>query len=195
MNITVFRTNSNRLYTEGYLSINDLKTTYTVENTSTMLPDGKYEVRLHGGSQRRRIIAIMALPHSVKPSVPYTLGRFEACGTWISSKKNKSICLGEPIIPGALKKGTDHYERLFDRIEKAEKRGEKTYLDIVTGSDLKYGEPIQYWLEPATHGCPPSKVHVEKDEDGNVSIYNGDELLKFIPAEEEEALEATATIN
>ena len=195
MEITIFRTNSNRLYTEGYMSINGAKTTSTVENTSTILPDGRYEVKLKGSTLRRRQLAILMPSHVGKPFVPYTVSHFEVCGSWISSKKNKSICIGESIIPGALKKGSEVFERLFDRIEKAEQRGEKITLDIITSVGIIYGEPLQYWLEPNTHGCPPSNRHVEKDFQGNVFVYDGDTLIREFPAEQADIIEATSTLN
>ena len=195
MELKIFRNSSNRLYTEGYLSINDMKTTHTVESTLTMLPEGKYEVKLKGCTQHRRQIAILLPAESGGPNVPYTVCHFEACGTWISSKKNKSIRIGEPIIPGALKKGSEVFERLFDRIEKAEQRGEKITLDIITSVGIIYGEPLQYWLEPNTHGCPPSNRHVEKDFQGNVFVYDGDTLIREFPAEQADIIEATSTLN
>lgn len=195
MEIIIFRTKSNRLYTEGYMSINDQKTTFTVENTSTILPDGKYEVKLKGSLLRRRQLAILMPQLDGKPSVPYTVSHFEACGTWISSKKNKSICIGEPIIPGVLQKGSEVFERLFDRIEKAEQRGEKITLDITTSYGIIYGEPLQYWTEPSHHFCPPSNRHVEKDTQGNVRVYDGDLLIREFPAEQADIIEATVELN
>lgn len=195
MNITIYRNSSNRLYTEGRLYINDQKTTFTVENTSTILPDGKYEVKLKGSTLRRRQLAILMPSHSGKPSVPYTVSHFEACGSWISSKKNKSICIGEPLIPGALQKGSEVFERLFDRIEKAEQRGEKITLDITTSYGIIYGEPLQYWTEPSHHFCPPSNRHVEKDTQGNVRVYDGDHLIREFPAPEADVIEATVGLN
>lgn len=194
MEIRITRTKTNRLYTEGYMSINDMKTTQTVESTLMMLPDGKYVVKLRGCTERRRQIAILLPAESGIPNVPYTVSHLEPCGTWISSKKNKSICIGEPIIPGALKKGSEVFERLFDRIEKAEKRDEATTLMIVS-RDLAKTLPIEYWIEPSHHGCPSSNRHVEKDNQGNVFVYDGDTIIREFPAPEADIIEATSTLN
>ena len=194
MELKIFRNSSNRLYTEGYLSINDMKTTHTVESTLTMLPEGKYEVKLKGCTQHRRQIAILLPAESGGPNVPYTVCHFEACGTWISSKKNKSIRIGEPIIPGALRLGSEVFERLFERIEMAEKRGESTTLEIVS-RNLTNTLPIQYWTEPSHHGCPSSNRRVEKDGQGNVRVYDGDHLIREFPATEADLIEATVELN
>lgn len=145
MNIKIQRTHCTRLYTQGKISVNNIEQCSTEEYTLGMLPAGTYDVKLRTGEKRRRIIAIMASPIKGMPNVPNTLSRFEAGGSWISAKKNRSICLGTDLIPGALKKGTEPYERLFDRIEKAEQRGESITLTI-TEEGMTNGEPISHWL-------------------------------------------------
>lgn len=187
MLIEIKRNQTNRLYTEGVLNINDLKTTYTVEHTLSMLPVGEYRIRLAKDKKRRRVIgifpkAVESLNH--KPSSINLQATFESSGTWISSKKNRTICIGEPIMPGALKKGKDVYERLFDRIEKAEDRGEGITLQI-TDRNCTQSTPIRYWTEPSDHDCPASTRRVEVDTEGNATIYEHNKQVAYLSIEQQ----------
>lgn len=62
MELKIKRTHSTRLYTEGSLYINDMRTTSTVEDTLSMLPAGLYRIRLTKGKKRRRVIGIIPNP-------------------------------------------------------------------------------------------------------------------------------------
>lgn len=187
MELKIRRTQSTRLYTDGILLINDMKATSTVEDTLSMLPTGTYAIKLRNGVKRRRVIAVI-LPKdgTFSPQTLYPLPYFESCGSWISSKKHRSICIGTPIIQGALKEGAEVYNRLFDRIEKAEERGEDITLQI-EDNDCIQGEPVGYWTEPSDHGCPPSKRRLEVDSQGNATIYEGNKKIKHISIEEQMA--------
>lgn len=143
MELKIKRTHTTRLYTEGTLYINGTRTTSTVEDTLSMLAPGVYNVRLTGGVKRRRVIAI--IPSNKEGVYVQRSHHFEACGSHITSRKNHSICIGEPIIPGALAKGREIFDRIFDRIEKAEARKESILL-VITDDDMTTGEPISHWL-------------------------------------------------
>lgn len=185
MELKIRRTHSTRLYTEGILIINDMKTCSTVEHTLSMWPTGTYAIKLRNGVKRRRVISV-TLPKdsTIPPQLLYPLPYFESCGTWISSKKHRSICIGTTIIPGALKEGSEPYNRLFDRIEKAEERGEAITL-VIEDDDCTNGDPVGYWTEPSDHDCPPSKRRVEVDSQGNATIYEGNKKIKYISIEEQ----------
>lgn len=186
MELKIKRTHSTRLYTEGYLYINDMRTTSTVEDTLSMLTPGIYNVRLKGGVTRRRVIAI--IPSNKEGVYVQRSRHLEACGSHITSRKNNSICIGQPVIPGALTKGRETYDRIFDRIEKAEARNESVML-IITDNNMTSGEPIQYWLEPSAHNCPATKRHVElNEEDNSVDIYEGNIHIRHLTVEEQKAL-------
>lgn len=186
MQIEIRRNHTTRLYTLGEILINDLRTSYTVEDTLSMLPAGTYPVRLTKGNKRRRLIAILRTGDN-QGTVGGKLYHFEPCGTYISSRKNHSVCIGQPIMPGALKKGAEVFERLFDRIEKAEARNEDITL-IITDGSLTHSEPIKFWDEPASHGCPPSKRRVVLNEDDSVDIYEGDHHIRHLSVEDQRAL-------
>lgn len=143
MKITVKRLTINRLYTEGQLLINHTPTTHTVESTELMLPPGHYIVRLTKTKDRRRVIAI--LPTSLHPRRPSTPTTSIGIGqSWIASRKHHVIAIGQPLIPGAVYKATEVYERLFDRIEKCEARKELIHLTI-TEHGCRENHPISHW--------------------------------------------------
>lgn len=212
MELKLNRTITTRLYTLGELSINGLKTTYTVEDTLTMLEGGIYKVRLRKGKSRRRVIAIIpGSPHKGGeqgkrmlitsdrsegshnsygdggPKAGGGLHHFEANGSYISSRKNLSVCIGEWLIPGSLKKGMEVYNRIFDRLEKAEGRNEPILL-IITDDHVESAEPIPYWDQPSDHGCPPTKKRVELNEDDSVDIYDGNVHIRHLTVEEQRKL-------
>lgn len=185
MEIKVNRTITTPLYTMGELFINGSKTTHTVEDTLTMLEPGLYQVRLIKGNSCRREIAIIPdNKSSIQVQKPH---RFEPNGSHISSRKNLSICLGEWLIPGALKKGLEVYNRLFDRLEKAEGRKEPINL-LIIDQNAEHRDPITYWDEPSYHGCPPTKRRVVLNEDDSVDIYEGDTHIRHLTVEDQKAL-------
>lgn len=145
MNITVKRQTSNRLYTEGRLLVNDLKITHTVESTADMLPAGEYQVRLIKDKVRRRVIGIFSLnsqPSALNPK--YTGWSIGIGHSWIGRRKQKVIAIGEVLIPGAVFKASETYERLFDRIEKCEDRHEPIAL-FIDESQCIENKPIKHW--------------------------------------------------
>lgn len=146
MNIELRRLKANHLYTEGQLIVNDLKTVpYTVEHTFTMLPIGQYLIRLTKDKKRRRVLGIYSdAPHKGGAGGGL-LTYFEAGHSFLSAKDNRSIIIGELLIPGSVKKGREHYDRLFDRIEKCEQRDEPITLTI-SDDQCEESQPIAHWL-------------------------------------------------
>lgn len=135
MQITINRQNKNHLYTEGTLLINGKAITLTVEATQTMLSPGTYQVRLSKKKARRRLIGIRNTPWSIG------IGH-----SWLSSHRDHLITLGKFLIPGALYRATPVYERLFDRIEKCERRHEPITLTIREDCCTSC-HPISHWLK------------------------------------------------
>lgn len=186
MEIKITRNQTTRLYTLGTLYINGMRTTYTVEDTLTMLEPGTYIVRLSKGISRRRVIAI--IPDNKTSINVQKVHYLEPNGSHTSSRKHLSICIGEWIIPGALKNGLEPYNRLFDRIEKAEDRKEPITLTIYD-DNMEQHEPISYWDQPSDHGCPPTKRRVVlNEEDDSVDIYEGNRHIRHLSVEEQKAL-------
>lgn len=172
MLIEIKRNNTNDLYTEGRLHINDMRTTFTIESTETMLPVGIYQVKIVKKSARKQSLVIF----NENTSTEWALG---ICLSWIGSKKQHIIGIGQPFFPGALYKATAIYERIVDRLMKCEARGEGVRL-IITDDNITHGLPISHWLEPSTHGCPHSNRRVEPIDDRTYDIYDGDVFVKTI---------------
>lgn len=185
MELKIRRTHTTRLYTLGVLVINDMKTTRTVEDTLSMLEAGTYRIRLSKGNSRRRVIAI--IPDNKTSDYVQLAHRFEAGGSYLTSRRNKSIGIGELLIPGSLMKGREVYDRLFDRLEKAEARNEPIVL-FITDDNMTHSDPISYWDEPSTHGCPPTKRRIELNEDDSVDIYEGNTHIRHLTVEEQRKL-------
>lgn len=148
MELKINRIHSTCLYTMGLLRINQEKRcVQTVENTLTMLPPGTYCVHLSSASDLSRQITIHPQRDGSAPpwnDHPPVLCRFHPDGSYRTARKLRAICLGELLIPGALKKGMEVYTRLFDRLEKAEKRHEPITL-FISERGMKKGKPIRHW--------------------------------------------------
>lgn len=164
MQIELRRLKANHLYTEGQILINDLPTIpYAVEHTFTMLPIGQYHIRLTKDKKRRRVIGIFPVtPHKGGRACAEPVERrgglhyFEAGHTYLSAKYHGTIVIGELLIPGSVKKGREHYDRLFDRIEKCQQRNEPITLTI-TDDCCEESKPAVHWLRAsACHPTCPS---------------------------------------
>ena len=143
MKIPILRQQTNALYTEGRLLVNDRNSIpYTVENTRTMLPDGFYRVFLHKIKTQGRVIVVC--PLRVK-TPRETLSLIGLGHSFITSAERRTIVIGELFFPGAAYKGTPHYDRLFDRIEKCQHRQEPITLEICS----TYCQPVAphfHWI-------------------------------------------------
>lgn len=150
MIIQLFRNRKNHLYTEGELHINDRNATRTVESSADMLPEGIYTLQIVKLSARKQKLCIF----DEEGQTLWTIGLGHS---WISSRKHKVIAIGRRFFPGAVCRATPDYERIIDRITKAIERHE-TIQFIITEERCTLGEPLRFWQEPPTHGCPPSKL-------------------------------------
>ena len=184
MIIEIKRLRKNRLYTESELHINDRKTTYAVESSADMLPVGIYTLQIVKLSARKQKLCVFGDGFI---NLEWTIG---IAHSWIGSKKNKVIAIGEPFYPGAVNKASAEFERLIDRITKCMERNEHIQF-IISEDRCQPTEPIKYWLEDKMHGCPPSSRRVEVDEEGVAYVYDGDVLVKTIVPKEGKALPVT----
>ena len=124
MEVYINRQTINELYTEGRLFINGEKQTYTVESTEHMLPAGKYLVKLVTKHAHKRELDIFSLEGW---SVGWRIG---IAHSWIGSRKERTIAIGQPFYPGAVYKATEIYERIIKRLEKCKARKEVINLII-----------------------------------------------------------------
>ena len=150
MEFKLIREEQNHLYTEGQLLVNGLCLTQTVEATARILPPGQYLVRLTKDKQRRRIIGIWI--ERGEGMRPFFTGRSIGMGhSWKNSRENRTVCIGRLLIPGAVFRARDTYERLFERIKKCQQRKEPIRL-CITAHRCRPGEPLRHWeqAQPAT---------------------------------------------
>ena len=127
MQVIINRTTRNELYTEGTLTINDRRTTHTVEATQSMLPAGSYTLKIVKLSERKQKLYLF----SQGKRTPVTLS---TCNSWLACHKKLAIAIGEPLIPGIVYKSTPVYDRLIDRLTKCQ------------DDKCKANEPIRHWL-------------------------------------------------
>lgn len=139
MQITLYRKRTNALYTEGELEVNFDRQTYTVESTDCMLPAGRYILRIVKKSERKQSLVIF------HPDGKSTGWRIGIAHSYIGSRKDRTIAIGTPLIPGAVYKAAKDYERLMDRFSKCTARGEQMDF-IITDSFCKSCQPIRHWL-------------------------------------------------
>jgi len=182
MEFNLTRTKTNNLYTEGCLYVTndkghqELYIPYTVEDTKSLIPTGIYSLGLviNPKSQHRKL-TLMTCDGSRLPIVT-----FEAGHSHRTSHKHHSIVVGEELIPGAVFCGQKFYTRLFDRVEKAEKRGE-TINVFITDHLIEHTTIYPHWVQPENHGCGYTTIHVEVDDSGQVTVFDGDQILRQYP--------------
>ncbi len=139
MEIIIFRTHKNRLYTEGELTINDDRQTFTVEATECMLPAGEYILRIVKKSERKLSLSIFRTDGSP------TGWRIGIGTSFVDSNKKHVIAIGSKLLPGTVYKSTPDYERLVDRLTKCNRRKERITL-VISERFCKQNEPINHWL-------------------------------------------------
>ena len=141
MEVYIKRQTINELYTEGCIFINGDKQTQTVESTEQMLPAGKYLVKLVTKNAHKRELEIFT-PEG--RSVGWRIG---LALSWIGSRKQRTISIGQPLIPGVVYKATEIYERIVKRLEKCKARKEVISL-IINESHLVQNRPVSHWTKP-----------------------------------------------
>lgn len=155
MNIVIERIHRNQDSVDGILRIDGgMKICDTAENSSTSLPAGTYKVLIHRCKHYRRKMPIILftdnsrairgnsrskeIPCDSCPSMEYcgnnsTLPRFcpqIKIGNGVHKRTDGSIIIGERIIWGCMKHPVEHFNRLIDRLDKAQNRGESITLTI-----------------------------------------------------------------
>lgn len=132
----------------------------TAEHTATSLPPGTYPVLIHRCKHYRRKMPLimvdglefMAEGENPITHTPYTINqKCETCpklsyvgnnstlpcycpmikiGNGIHNRTDGSIIIGERITWGCMKHPVEHFNRLIDRLDKAQNRGESITLTI-----------------------------------------------------------------
>lgn len=150
MEVYIKRQTINELYTEGCIFINGEKQTHTVESTEHMLPVGKYLVKLVTKNAHKRELEIFT------PEGRLVGWRIGIAHSWIGSRKQRTVSIGQPLIPGVVYKATEIYERIVKRLEKCKARKEIINL-IIDESHLVQNQPISHWTKPPC-ACSPKSV-------------------------------------
>ena len=146
MNVTLYRTLTNRLYTQGEIYINGKLQTCTVEATEDLLPAGTYSLSIVKKSARRQSLVVFR--QKSPQAKPVSTGHSIAIGhSWICSLKEHIIVIGTELIPGSMFKSKMDYERIIDRISKCMARGESIELTI-SEERCEANQPIRHWLIP-----------------------------------------------
>jgi len=138
MEITIKRTVTNHLYTEGELLINGKKQTYTLEATAVMLKAGEYQLKVVKQSERKQYIGIFAKGKNK------AICAIAVAHSWIDARRENKILIGEPLIPGITYKSAEVFARINDRMTKGSKRKEVFILRI-TEEKMKHNIPIRHW--------------------------------------------------
>lgn len=140
MKIKIQRKKKNRLYTEGILHLNDETQLQTVECTDMMLPPGLYILRLVSINAHCRELVILDCD-SKQP----TGQRISPTAiSHIGCRREQAIAIGHELIPGALYRSLEDYERIVKRIEKRQQRG-KSILLVIDDSSCQPSNACRHW--------------------------------------------------
>lgn len=149
MNIQIERIHRNTDYIDGTLRIDSIdKICDTAEFAPTALKAGTYPVLIHRCKQYRRKIPVVSLEGQSSSSSSLSCS---ACpkldficnnstlpiycpqikiGNGVYNRTDGSIIIGERVVWGALIHSADHFNRLIDRLDKAQNRGELITVTI-----------------------------------------------------------------
>ena len=160
MNIQIERTHRTADYIDGTLRIDSIdKICDTAEHAASALPAGTYPVIIHRCKHYRRKMPIISrrdaetTEDKLQNSAPLrakepdcdhcpkmsfvcnnsTLPRYcpqIKIGNGVYNRTDGSIIIGERIVWGALIHSADHFNRLIDRLDKAQNRGETITVTI-----------------------------------------------------------------
>lgn len=185
MQLELFRLSSNHLYTHGNLVVNGGQFSNTVEHTLSMLPIGEYTIKLKKvGKSRRKMVIIPVnakITHHASLITHPLVYSIDAGNSWKDSLAKSKIIIGETNIPGTIIKSQQFCDLLFERIEKS-----KTPITLHIYDHLcREDKPIQFWLSPSDHDCPPSRQFVDVDSHGNATIYHNNGTVKHLSIEQQ----------
>ena len=119
MVIEIIRHNYSKYGIEGTLVINKRNICTTLEHPQFHLPPGTYPIELEYNERYERLLPTMPQGANIRPgNGPFNL-------------KDGSIIVGERYMLGVLCKSAQVFDKLYERIEKNERRGKKVELRIL----------------------------------------------------------------
>lgn len=155
MNIQIERIHRNADYIDGTLRIDSIdKICDTAEFAPTALKAGTYPVLIHRCKQYRRKIPVVCLEGQSSSTCGELVEPSSSCsacpkldfvcnnstlpiycpqikiGNGVYNRTDGSIIIGERVVWGALIHSADHFNRLIDRLDKAQNRGETITVTI-----------------------------------------------------------------
>lgn len=192
MHITYERLIKTPLYIMGRIRINGEPECYdTLELTQSQISGSLMQVALlKPEGERARVLAL--LPDDFDPQDAdascFCVGRITKGHSYRSLKGKAGIIIGRKDFPGSLTLSRKTYDRLLDRIEKclakpADRREDIRFFILPT---VPKQHPVHpFWLCHPMHGCPPTSIRLETNDQGDVLVYDGDELIRTHTVEEQ----------
>lgn len=128
--------------TDGQIYIDGQKVCDCAEHTPTSLSPGTYPILIYRCKHYRRkmpCIMIGYLPCDQCRKMLFvgnnsTLPRYcpqIKIGNGVYNRRDGSIIIGEYLVPGCLTHPAEHFNRLIDRLDKAQNRNEPITLKII----------------------------------------------------------------
>lgn len=132
MNIIIVRHRHSRFGVDGTLSINGSRVCDTCEHPSKFLPTGNYQILIaHNNQLRRKVPTILPLFQEIMPtSGGLKKAPFIRIGNGPFRLLNGSIIIGKTYLAGVLVESAFYFDRLIDRLDKVQNRGEAITLTI-----------------------------------------------------------------
>lgn len=124
MNIIITRHRYSKYGVDGTLSINGQHVCDTCEHPDKYLPTGTYPITIiHNKTLRRKV-----------PTFPN--GAIIKIGNGPFKLLDGSIIVGKSPLAGLIIHSADHFNRLIDRLDKAQNRGDKITLTILAAPSV-----------------------------------------------------------
>ncbi|MGM9733535.1 MAG: hypothetical protein ACI3YT_05400 [Prevotella sp.] len=142
MKIEIKRWGDNDLYTEGQLFANGkMAIPYTVESHDDKVETGSYKACLKKCGEK---FFISYVDNHGNERI------LIAGNSFVSSRKELAVVVGDRLIPGAVYKGRDHLARLINRLAKAVKAGKNITLTFSEG-EMQPTNIIRHWASLKNH--------------------------------------------
>lgn len=143
MRIVLTRTKVSAKATDGVITIDGIRVADCAEHTPSMLPRGTYGVRIDRCTQYRRKMPVICIEHqascihckkrqilSTHAVLPVYCPMIKI-GNGVFNRTDGSIIIGDRYLNGIVLHSAPYYDRLIDRLDKAQNRGEQITLTIV----------------------------------------------------------------
>lgn len=125
MKIEIIRTTRRKHSVDGEIVIDGIKVCHTVENAVWCLPPGRYRVEIvYIRSLARKMPCLFSVDDNQPKAMVMT-------GNGVFCLRCANILVGEPLVPGCVKKSAAAFNVLYERLRKSLARGHTIDLTIV----------------------------------------------------------------